>query len=213
MIRLAVAAEGQTEEAFVKRVLAPYLMRDAVDATPILIQSGGGRGGDVTVEKLAKNMANLLWSFDAVTSLVDFYGFRGKGSRNVDQLEAAVRCSVLERARNNLNGSRLIPYIQMHEFEALLFTDAAKFHAANVPDVPENAIAALGRVRRLFSSPEEINDSPRTAPSKQIAEALPKYKKVLHGVLIAEAIGIEALRSACPRFRAWLDCLQSLGKV
>ena len=42
-----------------------------VEPQPVLI----GTGGNVTVERLTSDMATLYWSFDAVTSLVDFYGF------------------------------------------------------------------------------------------------------------------------------------------
>ena len=80
MIRLAISVEGETEEAFVKKVLAGYL-RPEVEPTPVLLR------GNVGVERLVKRMVSLSHDFDAVTSLVDFYGFRRKGDRSVEQLE------------------------------------------------------------------------------------------------------------------------------
>ena len=89
MIRLAISVEGQTEEDFVKSVLADHLRMKEVETTPILLgrARGTGDGGNVRVEPLTKEMVVLRQSFDAVTSLVDFYGFRDKGSRAVEELE------------------------------------------------------------------------------------------------------------------------------
>lgn len=89
MIRLAISVEGQTEEEFVKSVLADHLRMKEVETTPILLgrARGTGDGGNVRVEPLTKGMVVLRQSFDAVTSLVDFYGFRDKGSRAVEELE------------------------------------------------------------------------------------------------------------------------------
>ena len=82
MIRLAISVEGQTEEEFVKRVLAEHLRRIEVEPTPILLgraRVGGAGGGNVSIERLVSDMLHLQRSFDAVTSLVDFYGFSDKG--------------------------------------------------------------------------------------------------------------------------------------
>ena len=83
MIRVAIAVEGRTEEEFVKNVLADHLRTRDVEPTPVLL---GGRGGRVTVERLASEMAKLFWAFDRVTSIVDFYGFRGNGGASRDSI-------------------------------------------------------------------------------------------------------------------------------
>ena len=81
MIRLAISVEGQTEEDFVKSVLAGHLRMKDVETTPILLgrARGTGDGGNVRIEPLTKEIVKLCQSFDAVTSLVDFYEFRDKG--------------------------------------------------------------------------------------------------------------------------------------
>ena len=84
MIRLAVSVEGQTEEEFVNSLLADHLQSRQVAPTPILLGRGrrpGVGGGNVSAPRLASEMAHLCHSFDVVTSLVDFYGFRDKGGR------------------------------------------------------------------------------------------------------------------------------------
>ena len=81
MIRLAIAVEGQTEEEFIKRVLADYLRTKSVEPTPVPL------GGNISGGRLTHYMARLYLSFSAVTSLVDFYGFKDKGNRTVNELE------------------------------------------------------------------------------------------------------------------------------
>lgn len=69
MIRLAIVVEGPTEEAFFKEALFHHLLPMGVAPTPFLI---GQHGGNVTVDRLALDLANSSWDFDFVTSLVDF---------------------------------------------------------------------------------------------------------------------------------------------
>ena len=89
MTRLSVSVEGRTEEEFVKQVLGDHLRQRRVDPTPILLGRGrsGSRGGNVSSDRLVSEMVTLLGSFNAVTSLVDYYGFRDKGDRSVADLE------------------------------------------------------------------------------------------------------------------------------
>ena len=90
MNRLAISVEGSTEEEFVKSVLADHLWTVMVEATPVKLgraRGSGLGGGNVNVQRLAGDMVYLYWSFDFVTSLVDFYGFRDKGKMTIDELE------------------------------------------------------------------------------------------------------------------------------
>ena len=59
--------------------------------------------------------------------------------------------------------------------------------------------------------PEDINDSPHTAPSKRILAAMPGYQKTFHGPLIACDIGLDAMRAACPHFDHWLKVIEALA--
>ena len=129
MIRLAVSVEGRTEEEFVKTVLAGHLREYGVEPVPILLGRARGvsGGGNVSVERLAPEMRDLYRSFNAVTSLVDFYGFRGREDREtVDALENRLG-EALRRAIREYDSRRVIPYIQQHEFESLLFSDVDSF--------------------------------------------------------------------------------------
>ena len=104
MIRLAISVEGETEEDFVKYVLKGHLQAKGVDATPILPD---GKGGDIRISRLAPEMAKLVFSFEYVTSLVDFYGFRDRSTNDPDELEIRIEKAVRGRIHQAWDESRL----------------------------------------------------------------------------------------------------------
>lgn len=210
MMRLAVSVEGQTEEEFVKSVLAPHLRTNGIEPQPILLGTGsGGRGGNVTVGRLSADMATLYHSFDAVTSLVDLYGFRGRDDRDVAELEGAVREGIVQRLPQEWDERRVVPYVQRYEFEGLLFSDVSKF--SRLAGWHDDAIAALKAVRAQFPTPEDINDRYETAPSQRIKRVIETYNKRVDGPLLAEDIGLETIRAECHRFGEWVERLESLA--
>ena len=206
MIRLAISVEGETELDFVKTVLANHLRTKGVEASPILPD---GKGGNISIDRLAPEMAKMVWGFDYVTSLVDFYGFRDKGNAGVEDLERSINRAVGERIQRPWDESRVFAYVQQYEFEALLFSDVTAFHL--LEDAADDAIAELSRVRSQFPTPEGINDGPDTAPSKRILAIMPTYNKRRDGPDLAATIGLDAIRSECRRFDAWVSRMESLG--
>ena len=212
MIRLAITVEGGTEEGFVKDVLASDLSRKGIYAFPILLGRSARRvrvGGNVTIARLAADMVSNYHRFDFVTSLVDFYGFRDKGTRSVGELEQAITQEVEERIQRNWDERKVISYVQQHEFEGLLFSQVNGF--LNVPGADQSTLQDLEGVRVQFPSPEDINDNPNTAPSKRIMQVLPDYVKTIDGPQIAQAIGLATIRQECPRFDSWVTRLESLS--
>ena len=208
MIRLAVSVEGQTEEAFVKDVLASLLRQRGVEPIPIIIgraRSGSQGGGNVNSQRLVAEMINLRHSHDAVTSLVDFYGFRDRRGATVEELEEHLRCEI---DREMPNASRLIPYVQKYEFEGILFSDTDAFHV--IDQATEWEISQLSTIRQTFSTPEDINDDPNLAPSKRVMNIMPRYRKRVHGPMVAERAGLAKIRKECQRFNAWLEQLENL---
>ena len=209
MIRLGISVEGQTEEAFVKGVLADLLRQSDVEPSPILIgraRSSGQGGGNVSVQRLTKEIVNLHRSFDAVTSLVDFYGFRDGGEPTVEALEDRLIQEIEPKIQN---ARWVMPYVQKYEFEGLLFSEVEAFRVIGETENPN--IERLLNVRQQFSTPEEINDDPNGAPSKRIEEAVSGYRKRLHGVMVARATGLPKIRAECPRFDAWVTRLEGLA--
>ena len=209
MIRLAVSVEGETEEEFVKTVLAPHLRGGEIEPQPILLGAArGGRGGNVTVERLAADMARLYHHFSAVTSLVDFYGFCGRGDRDAAALEEAMRNAITQSIRHQWDERRVVPYVQRHEFEGLLFSDVSVF--ARLTGGHDDAVAALRAIRAQFPTPEDINDRYETAPSRRIERVIDAYNKRVDGPLLAEDMGLATIRAECRRFDRWVASLESL---
>lgn len=201
MVRLAVSVEGQTEERFIKEVIAPHLEGREIYAQPILLGSGGG---DVSMPRVRKDLINLLGSFDKVTTLYDFYGFRGKEK---GESKESLEEKILDCVKRYSYG-RLIPYVQMYEFEGLLFSSPEAIEN-NIP--PHRGLSgwAQGVVNSFGGKPELINDSEHTAPSKRL-ERKTEYRKTIHGPLVAKEIGLSALREKCPNFGEWLSELEGL---
>ena len=205
MIRLAIVVEGQTEEAFVKQVLLNHLLPIGIAPTPFLI---GRRGGNVTVDRLAADMATSFWNFDSVTSLVDFYGFRDRGAGGPEVLENRIGEAIDSLIKRNWDPSRIFPYVQRHEFEGLLFSDASVF--SRLAQTSDEMLQELTRIRLHFPTPEDINDNRDSAPSKRITGVIPGYNKWVDGPELAAAIGLAKMRAECPRFNTWLGRLESL---
>ena len=203
LIRLAISVEGPTELEFVKNVLAINLREKGVEAQAFSIN------GNVTVDRLARDMANHYWDFDRVTSLVDFYGFHDKNTATPDELERLIHNAVNARIGRSWDESTVFPYVQVYEFEGLLFSEVSAF--GEVMMLADGCVEELERIRARFSTPEDINDSKETAPSKRILKVIPRYNKHVNGYMVAQAAGLDKIRAECPRFKNWLTSLDSLA--
>lgn len=211
VIRLAIVVEGETEEEFVKRVLANHLHDHQVIAQPIKPRGRSGpSSGTISVERLASQMNRLRWNFDVVTSLFDFYGFKGKRvQETVDDLEGRINEEIEKRSGVGLDYSRVFSYIQRHEFEGLLFSEVDAF--VDILDISAQTRESLQDVRGSFPTPEDIDDGPNTAPSKRIMKLVSGYQKRLYGPILAEETGLWKIRTECPRFDSWISRLESLS--
>lgn len=220
MVDLIVVGEGQTEETFVREVLAPALSATRVYATPRLIRtSGAQRGGALNLERVRRFIGNTLRERrdSYVTTLFDLYGLDttfGGVTASKGQPPAA-RATLIENrlhhdviAAAKVRAERFIPHVQPHEFESLLFSDVSRLCEAEPEwqDQREPLIAARAAAR----DPEHINDSPQTAPSKRLEQLRPHYRKTFHGPKAAVSIGLDTIRRECPHFRQWYDRLAAL---
>lgn len=211
MTSLAVSVEGQTEEEFVKRVLSVHLVGRSIWLAPVVLGRARGKsgGGNVTVERLAYDMASLLHDYDAVTSLVDLYGFRNRDGASAQQLEQRLFREIDRRMHRDTDPSKVFPYVQQYEFEGLLFSNTAAF--CTIARARPEEVAELEKVRQAFPTPEDIDDGRQTAPSKRIVSTLRRYNKRNHGPLVAKAIGLPSIRAECPRFDRWVSWMEALG--
>lgn len=229
MKRVLILVEGQTEEDFVNDVLNEHLRTKGVNLTPTLVTtkrvSGKShfKGGVSSYGKVKFNILQLLKDTDAtmVTTMIDYCRLSGKGfpgSENPSH-RRPTRISLMERVRalevawkNDIDNNRFSPYFAVHEFESLLF--ASPHHIVkNFPEIPATATQDFEAIRAKFPSPEYINNL--NPPSQRIQKILNqygvRYEKPLHGVYIANDIGLDTMRRECPRFSNWLSLLESLG--
>lgn len=208
-----IICEGQTEEEFVNRILRPYLYRHKIyDVRAILIAtSKGHKGGDIKYDRLRFNIERFLAKEDdiIVTTFIDFFRLKS----DFPEFEAAKqikdklkRVDFLKRAiANSIEHPRFIPYIQLHEFEGLLFASKAGFEF--LPDLKTSDFNSLVSAVEEKTNPEELNDGENTAPSKRLKRFIPGYdrNKPFFAGLIAEINTIEAILNKCVRFREWTD--------
>jgi len=190
MVRVGISVEGPTEERFVKAVLAPYLATKHIFITPISM------GGDVNVDRVRSELKNIGLSFDYVSTLYDFYGFK---KRREGDNKASLEQRIFDVVHESIK-PKLIPYIQMYEFEGLLFScPKGMERGLNEIGVKEWCQSILDSFDR---DPEKINNSAETAPSKRL-EKETSYRKTTHGPNIAKEIGIEKIRKMCAGFNEY----------
>ena len=223
MVTLYVVVEGQTEQTFVDTVLGPHMLsRGIVAHAPLVQRRRGGviyRGGVTNSPPVANTIRNLTRQHSRpgvyFSSMLDLYKYPTDAPgwddakvlspprRRAEQLETALA--------GHISDQRFIPYIQVHEFEALLFTDPACLEFSF--PTQKHAIDTLVLVAAQFATPEDINDSEQTAPSKRIIAAIPDYdyRKPTAGPQTAELIGLPAIRAKWPHFNAWVEKLELLA--
>lgn len=216
MREATILVEGQTEEAFVNRVLGPHLARFGVWTTPVLLETsrspaGVKRGGGVSKwAKVDQDVRRLLGASHQVfvSTMLDYFrlpddapGFSDKpksGRDAVGHIERAIASSIQD--------GRLVPYLSLHEFEALLFVDPSA--VATQAGQAATLAPALRRIVAECGGPEAIDDGPLTAPAKRLRAAWPGFSKVTDAVEILCRIGIAALREECPHFGEWVKELE-----
>lgn len=220
MTNVYIICEGPTEVRFIKNVLAPSLGNRQLFLHPVTIGGQRSKGGNVTFDRLYRNVRRQLYNNrqSYCSTLVDFYGLdsefpgvkRASSRSSLGAKASAVVDGLLAELRVRIDPDpllRFIPYIQMHEFEALMFSDPTSF--AGAIGRPELRYE-FATIRQKFDTPEHIDDSPVTAPSKRILALYPQYEKPLMAETAARAIGLQIIRQECPLFDAWLAKLENL---
>lgn len=219
--RALILVEGQTEERFVKDVLAPefyaldlFFERPTILVTKKVKDGPNFKGGVTTYQKFRNDAVRLLRSPTdvLVTTLLDYYGlptdFPGMNDRppgtplqRVQHIEQAIH--------HDLGGSpRFIPFLALHEFEAWLFSSTDDFpQTLSMPEKQPDFQA----IRDAVDTPEDIDDGPTTAPSKRIQALFPSYRKTLHGPLTAQRIGMARIREECPHVENWFRQIEAFA--
>lgn len=215
MKRLIIVVEGDTEKEFIDNVLSPYLYERGVQSVSCF-KIKHTKGGLTKYRHLKTDLLNCVYENDLlVSTLIDYYALPKdfpqyeEASMIVDKAE---RLTFLEKAiiediqkEKDEYFPNLLPYIQLHEFEALVFSSLHGISSLFGDDE-----ANFTEIRRIIDShpnPEDINDNPSSAPSKRLLQLIKGYNKVVDGIMIIEETGIETVLKKCPRFNSWVETL------
>lgn len=217
MKRVIIICEGPTEREFCETILSPFFIPQNIHIQPPLIKKS--RGGIVKWIHLRKEiLIHLKTDREAiVTTFIDYYGLYPKyqfprwddamnivdKNQRMDFLETSMSEDIDDDVRY-----RYLPYLQLHEFEGLLFNDINIFHE----QIPKDDLVGIEELEQTFNdfeNPEMINDTRETSPSHRLSRIIKGYNKVVYGNIIAEAIGLDAIRLRSPRFNDWLNKIES----
>ena len=218
MSRIRVLVEGQTEKTFIEMLLRPLFDAQGVYFHAVMFRPRGGvpnynEAKDRVIRSLKEDSQLIC------TTMVDFYalpadwpGREQAGSYRTSEekatsIETALCRDIVDSMGANFDPSRFIPYVQMHEFEALLFSDTVGLASA----LGNMSLAeSFQAIRDDFLSPEDINDHYDTCPSRRIEKIYQGFRKTINGVSAAEKIGLHRMRQECAHFDRWLRKLESL---
>lgn len=215
MKRLIIICEGPTEQAFCNDILRDhFLPKDILLDAPTIKHSNGGI---VAWETLKKQIITHLNEGNCIVSLfVDYYRIRDSynfpgwmNSKSITDIYDRMRYLFEQMFLDidiNLR-SRFIPYIQLHEFEGLLFSDISVFPNNFTKD--ELDFSLLETAVKSAHTPEEINNGPNTAPSERLKRAIKGYDKIVYGSCLASDIGLKTIREKCILFNEWIEKLET----
>jgi hypothetical protein len=219
MIRLNVTAEGFSEERFVSDILRPHLLNFNiyVEVRKVLTNRKlRKRGGIVGYTKFRNDIIQWIKECPDVyhTTLIDLYGLSADfpGYIQTTHLRPYQRIAEMERLlKEDIAFRNFIPYIQLHEYEALMYADTKKMEEwlSLYNRLPKDCFTNI-RASVPDSNPELINEGPQTAPSKRILDLCSSYDKVDDGILLLKEIGLTKLREECSHFNQWLTALEQL---
>ncbi len=217
MKRLLIVVEGDTEKEFIDKVLSPYLYAKGLQSVDCF-KIKHTKGGLTKYRHLKTDLINCVYENNVlVSTLIDFYAL----PKDFPKYEAAnafvnkaERLTFLEQAivedletEKGTSFPNLFPYIQLHEFEALVFSSIDSIRALYSEN--DAKLNEIEQVMATYPNPEDINDSPQTAPSKRLKnnQLIMGYNKINDGIMIIEETGIDTILSKCPRFRRWVETL------
>jgi len=221
MVRLNIITEGQTEETYVRDILYDHLATYQVYTTPITlvtaVRERTFRGGVSKYGPIRKDVLRSLKDHTAIiTTMIDFYrlpsDFPGM-EKITNVVDPYQKIQIIEAEfMNDIDNSRFIPYIQLHEYEAILFSDIDVIDKVLCVNW-HSQIYELRKIISQFPNPEIINNNPNTAPSKRLENLYNPYQKVTDGIRIAKAIPLSTIKNKCQHFNDWITKLERLPET
>lgn len=215
MQKIFVLVEGETEQTFVKGTLVKYLHSKGIYPQAVIVntrivkQGKNFKGGVISYGKVKNDLRRLLLDSSAhlITTMFDFYAI----PHDFPKYEAMPNGTCYERVHHlekafydDIGNPRFLPYLSLHEYEAMLFTSPQAVARA----CGNEKLSELQKIKANYQSPEEINE--QSPPSKRLKNLYEDYDKLLHEYYIVDEIGIEAIRAVCPHFHQWLMKIEKI---
>ena len=227
MNEVVAIVEGETEQDFVREVLGPDLLLRGIRIWARLPGRRRRHGGVDSWESIRGDIMRTLKESSGryCTTMFDFNGMPHNWPGRVEAadlpwdkrgeyVEGALSEDLAKEMGGDFRRERFIPYVQVHEFEAVLFVDADKLAGvlAEICSAKSESLAEqLMTIVNKAGAPEAINDDPNSAPSKRILKLAPGYRKRSHGLIAAQRIQLATMRAACKHFDLWISRLEQLG--
>lgn len=218
MILLFALVEGVSEETFVRDVLAPHLATFNVYISAIQVTTNrrlgrAGKGGLTRFARVREDLRRLMTEktgpryrfttmFDLYRLPSDFPSYPTHATAKARQRALKLEAALAEE----FDDKRLIPYLQVHEFESLVLADLDAM-GRMFPD-KDDSITSLRAAVENAGGPENVNDT--DPPSRTILAKLPSYDKVLAATQLARFSSLPVLRAVCPHFDSWVRQLELL---
>lgn len=224
MNELVILVEGETEQTFVRDQLAAHLALHNTTAWPVLSGKHRKQGGVRKWETARGDIVRILKEGRYCSTMFDYYAMPKNWP---GRTEATARpcpdraIHVEERMLDDIAAAmgarfdprRFVPYVALHEFEALAFADVRMLASVLAPvsrDTEERLAERFGKILLEAGEPEAIDDGYDTCPSRRIGNIVPAYKKRVLGPTVTNRIGLDVLRARCPHFGQWLAHLEQL---
>lgn len=225
MNELVVVAEGETEQTFVRDQLAAHLALHGTTVWAVLPGRRRRHGGVKKWEVARQDIIRTLRERRYCTTMFDYYALPDDwpGRANSRSLAWSEKAQCVEEEIHNDIASAMgghfkpkffLPYVQLHEFEALAFADVTSLANVTQPLANQNLKWLTERFQDILDAaghPEAINDNFETCPSRRITSLVPAYRKRAHGPIVTSRIGLAMLRNRCDHFAAWLGRLEQIG--
>ncbi|MEX1229081.1 MAG: DUF4276 family protein [Planctomycetaceae bacterium] len=221
---LVVIVEGETEQTFVRLQLAAHLALHNLNVWPVLPGRHRNHGGVKKWQVAREDIIRTLREGRYCSTMFDYYrmphDWPGRAnsaalpwSKRAEHVELQIGYEISSAMGDRFRPEFFIPYVQLHEFEALLFADVEQLIKVVSPLSKHSAIYLRNQFTNILAEaghPEAIDDGYETCPSRRISKIVPAYKKRAQGPIIADKIGIDGLRSQCTHFGEWLTRLEQI---
>lgn len=225
MNELVVVAEGETEQTFVRDQLAAHLALHGTTVWAVLPGRRRRHGGVKKWEIARQDIIRTLRERRYCTTMFDYYAlpddWPGRANsrslawnEKARRVEQEIHNDIALAMGGHFNPKFFLPYVQLHEFEALAFADVASLASVTQPLANQNLKWLTERFQEILDRaghPEAINDNYETCPSRRITGLVPAYRKRAHGPIVTGRIGLAVLRKCCDHFASWLKRLEQIG--